>query len=56
MYRLKGAARMGSHGSTSAEERSKVIVNYEDPTATMTFLVDYLNRQEEPFDGICGFS
>ena len=35
---------------------TKAQTNYEHFTETIDYIVDYMNRQEEPFDGYAGFS
>ena len=30
--------------------------NYDEVTETVFYIVDFMNRQEEPFDGFCSFS
>ena len=35
---------------------SKTQANFENVIESVYYIVDYMNRQQEPFDGIAGFS
>ena len=35
---------------------SKAQANFENVIESVYYIIDYINRQSEPFDGIAGFS
>ena len=41
---------------TKKFQLQKSIVNFDDVIATNLYILEFMNKQDEPFDGICGFS